>query len=402
MSVTEYTTRLTIASAHDLPKTDRLSQIDPYVVINVNGQQFKTAVKDDNDNPVWNETFYPRVQKAPEGLLMGTLELDLYDEDTFSDSHVAKYAFDLSSLTPVQVNVPLTFNLEYVKDKYKSQGKNPTITIKLEVLVQSFKSLRAMLSTMPGFLTNDQEQACFIPIQESGGLVYVGIEYERGGKVDVKVYVTQPNVPLFLDMFVVSGRQLTKVRRRMYREGREICHGLVAYEELKLDDVPINIDFNQLGLVIFDSHRLSSTNANAVVTAHGWKGALAFSQACRTLHDVEIDHYSQEIYMPVDPDETMLLVDYDKDDADIKLAVLANPSTANKGYDLTIRGQNVNKMSELFVPAAAKLGGRFHVSRLYELDDLQYGTRFEDIEIHRFHLSNPRQYTIQGLTRIMG
>ncbi|GLC41825.1 hypothetical protein PLESTM_001244100 [Pleodorina starrii] len=402
MSVTEYTTRLTIVSAHDLPKTDRLSQIDPYIVIMINGQQFKTAVKDDNANPVWNETFYPRVLRAPQGLLMGTLELHLYDEDTFSDSHVAKYMFDLATLTPAQLNVPLTFNLEYVKDKYKSQGKSPTITIKLEGLVQSFNSLRAMFSAMPGFFTNDLEQACYIPIQESGGLVYVGIEYEKSGKIDVKVYVTKPGVPLFLDMVVLSGQQYTKVRRRLYREGRPICTGVLAYEELKLDDVPLHVDFNQLGLIIFDSTPMSSTNANAVVSAHGWKGALNFTQASRTLHNVELDHQNQEIYMPVDPHETMLLVDYDKNDADIKLAVLANPATADKGYDLTIRGQSVNKMSELYVPPVPKLGGRFHVSRLYELDDLQYGTRFEDIEIHRYRLSNPRQYTIQGLTRIMG
>ncbi|EFJ46519.1 hypothetical protein VOLCADRAFT_93072 [Volvox carteri f. nagariensis] len=402
MSVTEYVIRLTIVSAHDLPKTDRLSEIDPYIVINVNGQQFKTAVKDNDENPVWNETFYPRVQRAPEGLLMGTLELHLYDEDTFSDSYVAKYGFDLASLTPAHFNDPLTFKLEYVKDKYKSQGKNPTITIKFEGLVQSFASLRAMFSAMPGFLANDQEHACYIPIQESGGLVYVGIEYERSGRIDIKLYVTHAGVRLFLDMVVLSGRQYTKVRRRLYRDGRAICPGLIAYEELKLDDVPINIDFNQLGVVVFDAQPLSSTNANAVVSAHGWKGALDFSQASRTLRDVELDHHKQEIYMAVDPNETMLLVDYDKDDADIKLAVLANPATADRGYDLTIRGQNVNKMSELYVPPVPKLGGRFHVSRLYELDDLQYGTRFEDIEIHRYQLSNPRQYTIQGLTRIMG
>ena len=66
--------------------------------------------------------------------------------------------------------------------------------------------------------------------------------------------------------------------------------------------------------------------------------------------------------MTVDAGETMLLVDYDKDDADIKLAVLASPTTADKGYDLTIRGQNVNKMSELYVPPIPKLGGRIHVS----------------------------------------
>lgn len=54
------------------------------------------------------------------------------------------------------------------------------------------------------------------------------------------------------------------------------------------------------------------------------------------------------------------------------------------------------------MPPIPKLHGQFHVTRLFELDDLQYGTRFDDIEILRFQLSNPRQYTIQGLTRIMG
>lgn len=48
-------------------------------------------------------------------------------------------------------------------------------------------------------------------------------------------------------------------------------------------------------------------------------------------------------HLQVDPNETMLLVDYDEDDVDIKLAVLANPATADKGYDLTIRcGKSVD------------------------------------------------------------
>ncbi|KAG2488831.1 hypothetical protein HYH03_012630 [Edaphochlamys debaryana] len=403
MSVTEYITRLTVMSAKDLPKTDRLSKIDPYIVIQVNGQQFKTKVKDDNENPVWNELFYPRLHKAPgDGLLTGTLELNLYDEDTFSDSYVAKYHLDLSQLTPDKLNVPLTFNLEYVKDKYKSQGRHPTITIKMEGLVQSFHSLRAMFGAMPGFVTNDQTQAAYIPIQESNGLLYVGVEYEDNGALDFKVLVTRPNVPIFLDMLVLSGRQYTKVRRRLYKDGHPVAPGLTCFEELKLDDVPLNIDFNQLSLVVFDSQPLSSTNADLVVSAHGWRGALNFAQASKALHNVEVDNHKQEIYMSVDAGETMLLVDYDKDDADIKLAVLASPTTADKGYDLTIRGQNVNKMSELYVPPIPKLGGRIQVSRLYELDDLQYGTRFDDIEIHRYQLSNPRQYTIQGITRLMG
>ncbi|GFR53147.1 hypothetical protein Agub_g15867 [Astrephomene gubernaculifera] len=402
MSVTEYVTRLTIVSAHDLPKTDRISTIDPYVVIVVNGQKFQTAVKDDNENPVWDESFYPRLQKGQTSILAGKLELHLYDEDTFSDSYVAKYEYDLASLTAAQLNVPLTFNLEYVKDKYKSQGKSPTVTIKLVGLVQSFNSMRAMFGAMPGFITDDVNSACYIPIQDTQGVIYVGVEYEKSGKFDFKVYVTRPNWPIFLDMLVMSGCQSTKVLRRLHREGRQVAPGLVAYEELKLDDVPLGVDFNNLGLVLFDSQPLACTNANAVVTAHGWRGAMTFKQACKTLHNVEVDLHNEEIYMTVDPHEALLLVDYDSDDADIKLAVLAHPATADKGYDLTVRGQSVKKTSELYVPARPKLGGRFQVTRLYELDDLQYGTRFEDIEIHRFQLSNPRHYTIQGITRIMG
>lgn len=211
MAVTEYITRLTIVSAHDLPRTDRLSTIDPYIVIIVNGQKFKTTVKDDNENPVWNESFHPRVQTAPQGLLQGNLELHLYDEDTFTDAYVAKYVFDLSALSPAQLGTPLTFNLEYVKDKYKAQGKIPTVTVKLEGLVQSFSSLRGMLASMPGFVTNDQQQACYIPIQESNGLIYMGIEYDESGRVDFKVYVTQAGVPIFLDLLVLGGHQYTKV-----------------------------------------------------------------------------------------------------------------------------------------------------------------------------------------------
>ncbi|PNH11738.1 Synaptotagmin-5 [Tetrabaena socialis] len=388
MAATEYITCLTIVSAEGLPKTDRLSKIDPYVVVNVNGQQFKTGVKDNNESPVWNAAFHPCVQRNAGGaMLSGAVDLNLFDEDTFSDSLVAKCTFDLATITAENLGKPVTLALEFVKDKYKAQGRSPTITIKLEGLVQSFNSMRAMFASMPGFLTNDRERACYIPIQESAGLLYVAVEYEANGKMDFKVYVTRPNVPVFLDMMVLTGRQYTKVRRRLYREGHAVVPGLTVYEELKLDDVPLNIDFNQLSLVVFDSKPLSSTNAD---------------QASKALVNVQVDQHKQEIYMPVDAGETMLLVDYDKDDADIKLAVLATPSTADKGYDLTIRGQNVNKMSELYVPPIPKLGGRVMVSRLYELDDLAYGTRFEDIEILRYHLSNPRQYTIQGITRIMG
>lgn len=61
----------------------------------------------------------------------------------------------------------------------------------------------------------------------------------------------------------------------------------------------------------------------------------------------------------------------------------------------------MTKFSEIFCPPKPVLG-KFYVSRIYELDDVKYGTNFNDIEIHRFHLSNPRQVSVQGITRILG
>lgn len=70
-----------------------------------------------------------------------------------------------------------------------------------------------------------------------------------------------------------------QVRRRLFRDGHAVAGGrLTVYEELKLDDVPVSVDFNNLSLIVFDSHPLSSTNADVVVTAHGWKGAMNFTQ----------------------------------------------------------------------------------------------------------------------------
>lgn len=56
------------------------------------------------------------------------------------------------------------------------------------------------------------------------------------------------------------------------------------FEELKLDDLPLNLDYNQLSIMVFDSVRLSTTNADRIVTAHGWKGALNFAQARQQWH----------------------------------------------------------------------------------------------------------------------
>jgi hypothetical protein len=57
-------------------------------------------------------------------------------------------------------------------------------------------------------------------------------------------------------------------------------------------------------------HHHHQVNADQITSGHGWRGALNFAQAARTLTAVDIDHREKEIYMAVEPGypETLLLV----------------------------------------------------------------------------------------------
>ena len=57
--------------------------------------------------------------------------------------------------------------------------------------------------------------------------------------MDVKVFVTQPNAPVHVDM-VLPGRAKTKLLRSTYPGGQALINNLVAFEEMKLDDVKLS------------------------------------------------------------------------------------------------------------------------------------------------------------------
>jgi hypothetical protein len=57
--------------------------------------------------------------------------------------------------------------------------------------------------------------------------------------VDIKVFVTQPNAPVHVDM-VLPGRAKTKLLRSTYPTGLTLINNLVAFEEMKLDDVKLS------------------------------------------------------------------------------------------------------------------------------------------------------------------
>jgi hypothetical protein len=50
----------------------------------------------------------------------------------------------------------------------------------------------------------------------------------------------------------------------VYRDGYKVLPGLVAYEEIKLDDVPLGTDLRQLLVLAFDKALMWTLNADQV------------------------------------------------------------------------------------------------------------------------------------------
>mmetsp|Transcript_44122 Transcript_44122/g.114281 ORF Transcript_44122/g.114281 Transcript_44122/m.114281 type:complete len:401 (-) Transcript_44122:228-1430(-) len=389
-----------VLGGRDLPKTDTFSATDPFLKgLTSNGAEFETSRKSDTANPTWKERFVLSLPCGPPGgpPLGGWVELTLYDEDPLRNSRVGSCRLDLSSFNSLQAMKYLELPVE-VKDKYKRRdGKTSTISVAVEGAVLDYPTLRASLAGLPGVLFDDANRRLYAPL-EAGGRLYLGVEYERA-EVDFKIYTTSSQPGLYVDL-INQGKAHTKLRRRTYAGGRQVVPGLRAFEELKLDDVHVASDFGKVLAVWFDAVLCRQSSAGAVVSAHGWRGALNFPAACSTLHDIHVDHHEEEVGMFINPGETMLLVDWDKDDADIKLAVVPTATTQNKGYDFCITGADVKKTCELFNPPKTKVGG-VSVGRIFELDDVPYGTAFNHMAILEFDLSNMRSASVQAVTNIM-
>jgi len=216
--------------------------------------------------------------------------------------------------------------------------------------------------------------------------------------VDFKLYTTSPSTDLFLDMFN-AGKKKSKVRRRMYKHGHEVLPGLRVFQEVKLDDVDIDCDFHKVLAMYFDAQLVTEHNVGNVAIHHGWRGALNFEAAASTLQNVVVDSDENEVGMFVDAG-SMVVVDWDDDNVDMKLAVIPSEQTQQMGYDLTIKDSDIKKTSTMYNPPTHKFK-KYPVGRIFELDDLPHGTKLGDMAILMYHLSNMQQVSMQEMTGIM-
>jgi len=91
-------------------------------------------------------------------------------------------------------------------------------------------------------------------------------------------------------------------------------------------------------------------SAATVVQAHGWHGAHTFASASQQLTNIDFDRREEEIFMSIDSNcrDALLVVDWDANDVDIKLGVLAVPGAEAKAYDLTVSNVAIKKKSDMF------------------------------------------------------
>ncbi|KAG2422344.1 hypothetical protein HXX76_016104 [Chlamydomonas incerta] len=228
----------------------------------------------------------------------------------------------------------------------------------------------------------------------------MGVKCHPGG-INISAIITRPNTPLFMDL-IIAGKPDNKAMRQHSDVGLAVAGGqLRAFEEVQVENLAYDTDFNSITLYVFDRNMASHTNAGAVVVDHGWRGALDFAEASQKLTNIEIDQQEQDIYLSIPGGETMLVVDWEKGNVNIALAVLALPSTYTKAFELSVKGKPVKRYSHMFNPPKAKVGGRLQIARLYELDDLPSGTGFNEIEIHAYDITNMRSHSVQGTLRVM-
>ncbi len=73
---------ITVATGHNIPKTDMMGKSDPYVILSWQGKEFKTSVKKSTLDPVWEEKLetFPWVD-ATQYASVGSLKVTVMDHD---------------------------------------------------------------------------------------------------------------------------------------------------------------------------------------------------------------------------------------------------------------------------------------------------------------------------------
>ena len=91
--------KITVYSADNIPKTDMLSETDPFVMLKLGNKDFRTATLDNaGRNPIWREEFVFSAELARKDLVVS-----IHDDDLVSSGLIGKLTLSLDDvLAPLQ------------------------------------------------------------------------------------------------------------------------------------------------------------------------------------------------------------------------------------------------------------------------------------------------------------
>ncbi|KAG2484428.1 hypothetical protein HYH03_016738 [Edaphochlamys debaryana] len=310
--------------------------------------------------------------------------------------------------------------------------------------VPSFGSLCAAYGAHPDFFAaqgSHGPKTAYLPVPGFEGRLLLGLVYDMTGVSihDVFVVVRQQEGPAVPPVHVELGwgghrAGPTKVRQVVHAHGRQLCPGLTAAAEVRLQGLPATAteeggaggsgsrggssggggcsvsgwELRHVRLRAAVAKPVWHTTAATVTKACGWKGHLAFQEAVKAVRHAGADTQRQELLLSMEGQGdagALLMVDWDRRNADIKVVQRAPPSspaaagsaaTAEVVYDLVVQGVDVRKVTTAHSPPVSKLGHA--VSHVYELDDLSYG-KMPQIKICRYELAEILQLSLLELTR---
>ncbi|GLC36776.1 hypothetical protein PLESTB_000784100 [Pleodorina starrii] len=420
---------LRVIGAHELPKTDLFSQIDPYVVVSVGGEKLgRTVTRDNNPNPIWQEDFFFEVEESEEGL-HGTIVLDLYDEEVTTDEHVGFVRLDLQALVPEQLLEPQELPLNFKADKrgQKLARAAPRARLALQVVAigKAFSSYASELAEAEGVIVDEPSRTVLLPVPDTDEVLWAGLRFGTRSTQLLLLATADPkaspNPAVWYDMSYAGAPSL-RLERLQYRKPVKLL-GLRVWSELRATNVPLDAKLGKVR-ILEREHRLVDTLDPAdTLVGHNYMIGMPWLAAVKELAKrtttAHVDSAAQVIWIKMDSNQPqpaqLLMLDYGEqprsgDAAEAATAAEASPrgggggrkaaapapgkfpalrvcstsSELNKGYELAFFGGGgrgsagpMVTVSEAFRRPKPVLGGLYDIVHTVELRDAFVGDVLE-------------------------
>ncbi|KAL6046530.1 Elastin [Balamuthia mandrillaris] len=384
-----------VHGGRNLPKADTFGKIDAYVRLGFDkasgGVHWdKTSVKKSDFNPNWKETLcYGEAYRT-------VINVQVWDSDSVGkDDMVATGLIQLSNqhLPVKHLQVPLTLEKGFKKKK----GGEPYIIVSIAAIL-SYTSLKARLSKVASFYSDDSKQMLYFPVTAFNNAtgVVCGLQYEKDKRVDIHLLETHNNQGKFISMALAPPFKHYRIRRRTSATPF-VAANYQVYAETKLDDIKAFHNFGAISFLCSDVENVSDVPMSDVTSKHGWKGSLSYDQAKRTLNNVECIDSSQTIWFK--SDHAALENDWDSSNAD--LGYWTYEDSQRNAIITDITHASTKKRTYTFY-GQPKVVGNLKLTMKAAVDDLPYPVRHNEVNLVVNKMKNTEVVPFLSLFPIYG